>query len=241
MHKTYFSIYAEDFKQMKVDLSDNEIVLLLSALLDFCYWGESDFQPQNKKQQFYFEKLKAKYDKDLLLYETRSNAGKNGMKKRWNNKTDNKTDNLLSKTDNKRDNHLNTLTGNIYNIPISSSEDKSSSEDMGVKTQSHFDLPSLNAVLAKHGLPQIAKLNDDRKAKLKQRVAEAGSFQNFVEEVDRALASSSFLRGDNNRGWRADFDFFLQKSKWQKVVEGCYRDRDCKKTDDEFYRKLEEL
>ena len=115
------------------------------------------------------------------------------------------------------------------------------SSQVGVKTRSHFDLPSLNAVLAKHGLPQIAKLNDDRKAKLKQRVAEAGSFQNFVEEVDRALASSSFLRGDNNRGWRADFDFFLQKSKWQKVVEGCYQDRNSKQTDDEFYRKLEEL
>ncbi len=122
MNKSYFSIFADDFKQMKSDLTDNEIVDLLSCLSDFCYWGESDFQPKNKKQQFYFDKLKAKFDKDLQVYETRRNAGKKGMDNRWSNKDSNKDSNkkndLLKENDNKQDIHLNTLT------PISS--DKSS-------------------------------------------------------------------------------------------------------------------
>ena len=122
MEKSYFSIFAEDFKQMKCDLTDSEIVDLLSCLSDFCYWGESDFQPKNKKQQFYFDKLKAKFDKDCHIYETRRNAGKNGAAKKWDNKeyskTDSKSNILPSKNDDKPDAHLNTLT------PISS--DKSS-------------------------------------------------------------------------------------------------------------------
>lgn len=114
MNKSYFSIFAEDFKQMKADLTDGEIVDLLSCLSDFCYWGESDFQPKNRKQQFYFEKLKSKFDKDCELYESRRNAGKNGAKKRWGSKdydkTDSKKDDLPSENNGKPDTHLNTLT-----------------------------------------------------------------------------------------------------------------------------------
>lgn len=128
---------------------------------------------------------------------------------------------------------------NIY-IPMISSENKFSSEIMGVKTQNRFDLRPLNDIFSKFGLSQVSRLNEERTRKLKQRIAEVGSYENFIAEVEKALAKSSFLRGDNGRGWCANFDFFLQKSSWQKVLEGCYQDRSSR-DDEEFWRKLEAM
>lgn len=105
-------------------------------------------------------------------------------------------------------------TGNIKqenNITISS--DKSS--DMVVK---------INEVLTRFGLANIQKLTDEREKKLKQRCDSVGGFDNFLGQLEVALAESSFLRGERG-SWKADFDFFLQKSSWQKALEGSYKDK----------------
>lgn len=106
------------------------------------------------------------------------------------------------------------------NITISGNE----FPDMVVKSPA-FDLTAINRVLKKYSLPEIQKLTDERKTKLKARVDDSGGFDEFLGRMEAALAESSFLRGDNSNGWRADFDFFLQKSSWLKVVEGSYRDK----------------
>lgn len=95
---------------------------------------------------------------------------------------------------------------------ITKSSDKSS--DMVVK---------INDILTKYGLAKIRDLTDERKTKLRQRCESVGGFENFLGQLEVVLAESSFLRGDNKNGWKADFDFFLQKSSWQKAIEGCYK------------------
>jgi hypothetical protein len=37
-----------------------------------------------------------------------------------------------------------------------------------------------------------------------------------------ALERSAFCRGENDRGWRADFDFLLQPKSFTKLLEGAY-------------------
>lgn len=119
-------------------------------------------------------------------------------------------------------------TGNIKQENNNISSDKSS--DMFVK---------INELLTRYKLPKIDKLTDERKTKLKERCKSAGGFENFLGQMEVALAESSFLRGDSGKGWRADFDFFLQKSKWQKVIEGAYKDTTIKQeTTDDFWRQL---
>ena len=81
-------------------------------------------------------------------------------------------------------------------------------------------------------------MTDQRKIKLKQRIKDVGSFKNFIGEVEKALAESSFLRGDNSRSWSADFDFFLQASSWQKVLEGKYADKQ-RNDDADYWADLE--
>lgn len=120
-----------------------------------------------------------------------------------NNKTNDKTNNQTTTVDKIREDKNNII-----------SSDKSS--DMIVK---------INDILTRYGLSKIRDLTDERKTKLKERCHSVGGFDNFLAQMEGALAESSFLRGDNKNGWSADFDFFLQKSSWQKVIEGKYRDK----------------
>lgn len=105
---------------------------------------------------------------------------------------------------------------------ISKSSDKSLDLDVN---KPDFDIKKINHVLSRYCLPEVKKLTDERKQKLRQRIKDAGSFDGFLGQMEAALAQSSFLRGDS-RKWRADFDFFLQASKWQKTTEGVYADKD---------------
>ena len=121
-------------------------------------------------------------------------------------------------------------TGNLNNIP---------SNEGGKTEKINFAISQINEVFSKFGLPQILKLTEQRRTKLKQRIREVGGFDNFLGEMEKALAESSFLRGNNSRSWSADFDFFLQASSWQKVLEGKYADRQRKDDDADYWAELE--
>lgn len=78
-----------------------------------------------------------------------------------------------------------------------------------------------NGFAEKHGLSPIRQINDQRRAGIKARLKEP---EFDIGEVFREIESSSFLRGENNRGWKVDFDFvFCSSSNWLKIVEGKYR------------------
>ena len=78
--KPTFSLFAEDFELMKAKLSSDEIVAIFSALSDLCLWGECEYTPQNQKQEYFWEKLKTKFDYDLSSYKASVENGKKGAK-----------------------------------------------------------------------------------------------------------------------------------------------------------------
>ena len=145
MSKTYFSIYADIFALMKSQLSAAEIVEMLQALSELCMWEETDYIPQTKKQSYFWERLKSKFDNDEELYNMRSRAGKEGAKKRWDSKTDSKTDSQI--TNNK----------NIYTL----SSDKSSESVLSREKKSKkFNPPTYEEVLnyaTERGRADLAK------------------------------------------------------------------------------------
>jgi hypothetical protein len=69
--------------------------------------------------------------------------------------------------------------------------------------------------------PKVAKLNPSRKAKCRRRLLDCGGLSGWQEAMTRARASP-FLTGDNPRGWRPGFDFFLQAESFTKLLEGSY-------------------
>jgi hypothetical protein len=83
-----------------------------------------------------------------------------------------------------------------------------------------------NCMARQNGLPVVQRLTDPRKRALKARLAECGGIEGW-ERALHLITESPFLLGTNG-GWKADFDFLLQPSKFTKLMEGSYADRGAK-------------
>lgn len=87
-------------------------------------------------------------------------------------------------------------------------------------------------------LPQVVVINASRLKKCQQIFSSLTEPQ-WVEVVSR-LAGSEFCNGKNDRGWIANFDFFLRPETGPKALEGAYDNRekfrhDFQKNADGFY------
>ena len=74
------------------------------------------------------------------------------------------------------------------------------------------------------GLGQISKLTPSSKrgGMLRARVNEYGA--DAVLNAIEKIRNSSFLRGQNRRGWTITFDWFVRPNNFPKVLEGQYDD-----------------
>ena len=77
-----------------------------------------------------------------------------------------------------------------------------------------------NAMAARNGLAQVQKLTDQRKTKLRARLAECGGIDGWTVACSK-VNGNAFLTGQTG-DWKADFDFMLQASRFQKLMEGGY-------------------
>ena len=72
-------------------------------------------------------------------------------------------------------------------------------------------------------LPSVMRLTERRKKTLRARLKEYPPER--LTEAFKKVAASSFLTGDNDRGWRADFDWILNENNLVKILEGKYDDK----------------
>ena len=68
------------------------------------------------------------------------------------------------------------------------------------------------------------KLTPKRKTALRARLAEPDWHENWQQALTQA-GRSSFLRGNNDRGWKADINWFLKPDSVNQILEGKYDDR----------------
>jgi DNA replication protein DnaD len=77
-------------------------------------------------------------------------------------------------------------------------------------------------------LNKIKILSEKRKATVRTRIKEHG--KDFFKEVVDKASESNFLNGENDRGWKADFDWIMRPTNFVKILEGNYdNDRQGKK------------
>lgn len=69
--------------------------------------------------------------------------------------------------------------------------------------------------------PAVRKLSPARLKKAKLRLKENPNLDEWREAM-AAIASSDFCNGKNDRGWVANFDFFITPGKCEKALEGAY-------------------
>lgn len=72
--------------------------------------------------------------------------------------------------------------------------------------------------------PHIRSIDGERQKAVKARWKENPNLDTFKELFEKAEASS-FMKGHNDRNWRADFDFLMKPSKFSCILEGKYDDR----------------
>lgn len=79
-----------------------------------------------------------------------------------------------------------------------------------------------NGIAAELGLPTAQVFTDQRKAKLRARLAECGGIEGW--KIALAMIPKSSLLSGRKKDWRADFDFLLQQKSFTKLLEGAYND-----------------
>lgn len=80
-------------------------------------------------------------------------------------------------------------------------------------------------------LPRVFKMSDKRKNKIVVRLEEMSQGVTTLQKVFEKVEASKFMRGDNPRGWKCDFDWIIANSgNWVKVLEGKYDNRNIPET-----------
>jgi len=74
-------------------------------------------------------------------------------------------------------------------------------------------------------LPRVLKITTARKKHIKARYREYNNDLSVFRELFRKAGTSLFLNGENNRGWKANFDWLINEQNMAKVLEGKYNDR----------------
>jgi len=91
-------------------------------------------------------------------------------------------------------------------------------EKGGITPEVIFEIYNAN----RGALPKAEKLTEDRRRKIIARLKDK-KFPEVFENAVKIASQTPFLLGENDRGWKATFDFFIRSpSVVYKVVEGAY-------------------
>lgn len=129
----------------------------------------------------------------------------------------------------------NNINNNNINII---KQDNTSSEVEEIKRRDSFRIitDKFNEAATEYDLNKIIKLSDKRKAKLKVRIDELSEAK-ILEAIDK-IKESSFLRGENDRKWKVDFDWLIANdTNILKVLEDKYKDEE-EPEDDDPWKKV---
>jgi len=138
--------------------------------------------------------------------EKASNAGKASAQRRSNKRS----------TDVQPTNNQKPITNNQE--PVLSSKEDMSSDDDRVSVKDIVE--AWNELAEAKGLAKVVKVTDTRRKQIQARIKEYEP--DDWSKALTAIYKSKFLCGENDRGWKADFDFLLQPKSFVKLVEGAY-------------------
>lgn len=110
-----------------------------------------------------------------------------------------------------------TVSPNTSDTHQETSKDMSSDDDEVTVDEV---VRAWNDLAADRNLSKVVKLTPSRRKQIQARIREYNA-----EDWSTALSAiyrSKFLCGENDRGWKADFDFLLQPKSFVKLIEGAY-------------------
>lgn len=106
-------------------------------------------------------------------------------------------------------------------------EEKERGEAIASQSSAHADpLPPLARIWNQFAgnLPKVKECSSKRRKAVSARMREHPELDYWTLVISK-LNDSPFCRGDNNRQWRATFDFLIQPGTAEKALEGAYDNR----------------
>jgi uncharacterized protein YdaU (DUF1376 family) len=171
------------------------------------------------------KRIDAERKKSAEVKERYAERAKKGADKRWHKDTPSNAQSNASSIPEECNGHGNShLQGS--NEPIASTNvdvsagptDTPPDYEPPVTVQEIVD--AWNDRMVRQGFPRVERVTGTRLKYLKARIRE-NTVADFQRAMD-ALERSSFCRGENRDGWRADFDFFVQSKSFTKLLEGSF-------------------
>lgn len=89
------------------------------------------------------------------------------------------------------------------------------------KGEEQLAFEAYNDVAQELGLSKAQVLTNERRNKIRQRLNECGGLAGWADALGK-IRGSPFLLGDNDRGWKANLDFILQRASFTRLMEGSY-------------------
>jgi uncharacterized protein YdaU (DUF1376 family) len=164
------------------------------------------------------KRIDAERKKSAEVKERYAERAKKGADKRWHKDTPSNAQSNASSIPEECNGHGNShLQGS--NEPIASTNVDVSADADRPLTKSEI-LEAWHTRFVPRGHPAVAKMTAQRERQLKARLRDC-TLEEWQRAMD-ALERSSFCRGENDRGWIADFDFLLQPKSFTKLLEGAY-------------------
>lgn len=219
-------------------LSDKERGRLLMALFDY---GEKGTEPElNGAALMAFSFIRSQMDRNTEKYaeicRKRSEAGKKGGRTKEgesekkieaeNQSEAKKANGFFEKQDEAKKANTNTNNKNKTNINtnISSYEEIDMSPDGDESTAApapYKDIVDLYHTICT-SYPVLRTISEKRKQMMDERWAEYEGNLNTFRELFTIAEESPFLKGKNDKGWSADFNWLLDSENMPKVLEGNY-------------------
>jgi hypothetical protein len=98
--------------------------------------------------------------------------------------------------------------------------------DNGTDTVIDYDFIIGNYHTLCNRMPKVIAMNDARKGFVNARFGEHG--MEGITEVLRKAGESEFLNGQNDKAWKADFEWLMRPQNFLKVLEGKYDKKEAK-------------
>lgn len=210
-------IFYASWKEALMEFPAEVRLEVYDAIIEYAISGTlSELKPL-AKMAFAFIKndIDTYNEKYAEVVNKRSEAGKKGMKSRWEKQKD--------------DNNCYSV---ITNVTINDNDNKNENKDENIDTTSHKEtdrstlkvdyesiVDKFNEILSPP-LPKVVAISEARKKAMKARVAEHGIETLF--KVFNIVKESKFLRGESDNGWKCCFDWVLNSTNFIKILEGNY-------------------
>lgn len=225
MEKNCFVFY-RDWADVLYELSDKERLQAFDAILAFAFRDET---PTDKTIRIATSLMRSQIVRDNEKWEktrtSRSIAGKKGMESRYN-KTQQNLTNVTKSTK-----EVEVNVEEEVNVEVAVEEEVKGKKRKAIAYPYDEVVSLWNEICST--LPQVKRLNDSRRNKIKCRLVEfsknSEEWLPKTRELFERVVASDFLRGEK-ADWQATFDWLFDNSKnWVKVVEGNY-DNERKRT-----------